>query len=78
MNANNSKALWTSRILFGLVTLFLAWDAGMKVFATHIAVDGDRSRRLPSRNRTTHRIHPGALPDRAADALEHGAERDYR
>jgi hypothetical protein len=33
-------ALWTGRILFALVTLFLAWDAAMKAFNTQMATDG--------------------------------------
>jgi hypothetical protein len=36
----STATLWTSRILFGLVVLFLAFDAALKVFATKIAVEG--------------------------------------
>jgi hypothetical protein len=40
-NRSISKAaLWTGRVLSGLVTLFLLWDASMKIARVRVAVEG--------------------------------------
>jgi DoxX-like family len=39
INISNA-ALWTSRVLTALITLFLGWDASMKVLRVPLAVEG--------------------------------------
>jgi hypothetical protein len=38
--ARSSKARWTARIITGFITLFLAWDAAIKLIGVKEAIEG--------------------------------------